>query len=145
MGRGSSKIGGGGGAGGDNSILSQAKENIKGVSGYNVTAANGDNIEFYFSKDSNGNTLYGNAINDITNETPNNWSESQMINAIKNNGGSVSKYNQNQLLQIEVNRLNDRAATNTVLNNAYARNAGADIGHRAYRNTRRANRINRRS
>lgn len=50
----------------------------------------------------------------------------------------------NQLLQIEVNRLNDRVATDEMLNNSYVRNAGADATHRAYRNAKRADRISRR-
>lgn len=142
MGRGNSGISGG--AGGNQTVLSQARENIKGVSGYNVTTADGGTMEFYFAKNDDGDTLYGNSINNIANETPNGWTENQMIAAIQNNGGTVDKYSKNQLLQIEVDRLNDRVATNTMLNNAYARNADADVGHRAYRNTRRANRISRR-
>lgn len=139
MGRGSSKVGGG-----NQTVLSQAQENIKGVSSYNVVTADGGTMDFYFIKTSGGDTLYGNSINGIANETPNGWTENQMITAIQNNGGTVDKYSKNQLLQIEIDRLNNRAATNAILDNAYVRNTVTDAGNRAYRNTRRASRISRR-
>ena len=101
-------------------------------------------MDFYFIKTSGGDTLYGNSINGIANETPNGWTENQMITAIQNNGGTVDKYSKNQLLQIEIDRLNNRAATNAILDNAYVRNTVTDAGNRAYRNTRRASRISRR-
>ena len=122
----------------------QAKQNIQGVTGYNVTAANGDNMEFYFKK-SGDNTFYANKIGDMYEPTPNNWTEKQMINRIKSNGGTADKYSNTQLLDKEINRIKDRAEMNTFLNNAYARNKEADQGNKAYRNTKKSRRIARRN
>lgn len=121
-----------------------AIDNTKGVTGYDITAANGDKTEFYFHKSPDGGTLYGNSINHIDTNTPNGWTEKEMIQAVKNNGGSASKYSQNQIVDKEVARLNDRAATNDFLNKEYVRNKGADATHKAYRNSKSARRISRR-
>lgn len=101
-------------------------------------------MEFYFAKDDNGQTFYGNSIHDITNPTPNGWTESQMISRIKSNGGKSTKYKKDDLINKEVEYLAYRRETNTLLNNAYARNKGADIGAKAYRNTRKAQKLARR-
>lgn len=122
----------------------EAKQNIQGVNGYSVKAANGENMEFYFRK-SGDNTFYANRIGDRYEPTPNNWTEKQMINRIKSNGGTADKYSNTQLLDKEINRLKDRAEMNTFLNNAYARNKEADLGHKAYRNTKKSRRISRRN
>ena len=123
---------------------SQAYANTEGINGYTVTSANGDNTEFYFAKTTSGRTLYGNYINHIDNPTPNGWTEKQMIDRVKQNGGSASKYTKNQLVDKEVARLEDRKATDDFLNKEYVRNKGADLGHKAYRNSKAARRISRR-
>ena len=140
MGRGTSKAGGSGGGG---SINTQAKENIKGLSGYNIVTANGDNVEFYFRK-SEGDTYYSNTINGDFEQTPNNWTEQEMIQAVKNNGGTVDKYSNKQLIDIEEKRLKDRAETDKLLNQQYARNKGADLTNKAYRNSKKARSISKR-
>lgn len=122
---------------GAGSVRQQAQANIKGMSGYQVTAANGDTLEFYFSK-SNGVTLYGNSIGDVTHSTPNDWNEQQMIQAIQNNGGQAVKYTKNQLLQMEIARLQDRIVTNQFHDQYGARNRIADQISKEYRNHRRA-------
>ena len=121
-----------------------AIDNVDGVNGYAVKTSNGENMEFYFKKTNEG-TFYGNAINRIDEPTPNNMTERQMIDRIKSNGGKTSKYSKNELVDKEVTRIQDRRETNNMLNREYARNRGADQNAKAYRNTRRANRIARRN
>ena len=140
MGRGASKAGGLSGGG---TITTQAKENIKGLTGYSITTSSGDEIEFYFRK-SGDDTFYSNTINGNFEQTPNNWTEKEMIQAVENNGGSANKYSNKQLLNIEKNRLEEKRKTDEFLNKEYARNKGADITHKAYRNTKKAKRISKR-
>ena len=142
MGRGTSKAGGG--AGGNSSLQSQATQNVKGVSGYNVTRSDGVNLDFFFQT-VDGDTYYSNNLGDIPQPTPNNWTESEMISNIQNFGSTVSRYTKKQLVNMETQRLQQRQQTNDILNQAYARNSGADVGSRIYRNTRRAQRIARRN
>ena len=140
MGRGSSKAGGGGKT---SAFTKEAEKNVRGMTGYNVTTANGDKMEFFFIKDG-GETLYTNSIGGMPEITPNNWSEKQMIERIKGNGGSAEKYSKKELVEKEARRLEYRAKTSKVLDEAYARNKVGDQVNKAYRNTRKANRIARR-
>ena len=127
-----------------NKFQKQAEQNIKGLSGYKVTNSNGETTEFYFYK-SNGNTYYGNSINTTIEETPNGWTEKQMIERIKNSGGTAEKYSKNKLLNTEIKRLEDREKIDKFLNQETARNRGADVTNKGYRNTRKAGRIARRT
>ncbi len=143
MGRGSSKISGGAG-GGDNNFAKQAAQNVKGITGYNVTRSDGVNLDFFFQTQ-DGVTYYSNRLGEIPQPTPNGWTEADMIFNIKRFGGSVTSYTNKQLVNMETQRLQDRQQTNDFLNATYTRNRGADQTNRAYRNTRRANRIARRN
>ena len=136
MGRGSSKAGG-------SAFTKEAEKNVSGMTGYNVTTANGDTMEFFFRKDG-GETFYTNSIGGTPEPTPNNWTEKQMIERIEDNGGSTEKYSKKELVEKEAKRLEDRAKTSKVLDAAYARNKVGDQVNKAYRNTRRASRIARR-
>lgn len=137
MAKGKSGIGG-------NSFSKQAAENVKGVNGYNVVSSDGTKREFYFQTEG-GKTYYSNSLGVVLEPTPNDWTEKEMIDAIKNNGGQVQKYSRSELVNKEAERLKDREETNRFLNNEYARNSGADIGAKAYRNTKRAQRIARKN
>ena len=141
MGRGSSKAGGGGGG---NALAKQAAQNVQGVTGYHVTRADGVELDFFFQSQ-DGDTYVANNLGEIPQPTPNGWTETQMVNTIRQFGGQVTTYSKQQLVNMETQRLQDRQATNALLNQAYARNSAADAGHRAYRNTRRAQRLARSS
>jgi len=91
-----------------------------------------------------GETYYSNSLGVVPEPTPNDWTEKEMIDAIKNNGSQVQKYSKSELVNKEAERLKDREETERFLNLEYARNKGADIGAKAYRNTRKAQRIARR-
>ena len=142
MGRGSSKAGGGGGNG--NALATQAAQNVQGVTGYHVTRSDGVNLDFFFQTQ-NGGTYVSNSLGDIPQPTPNGWTETQMVNTIRQFGGQVTTYSKKQLINMETQRLQDRQATNDLLNQAYARNGAADVGSKAYRNTKKAQRIARRN
>lgn len=125
------------------SIGADRGSSVKGINGYNVVTANGENRTFYFEK-SGDTTYYRNSINGVGEPTPENMTEKEMIQRIQNNGGTVTKKTTKEL-QAEMDAYKkDREATNELLNNVYARNRGADQNNKAYRNTRKANRIARR-
>lgn len=136
MGRGSSKAGGGG----NKATLSSEYSNIQGVTGYSIKTADGNNMEFYFSKQ-DGQTYYRNTLSEVPEPTPNNMTESQMINRIKQNGATVKKYSDKELQDKEKKRLKDRKETSDFLDAYTARNSGADATNKAYRNSKRAGRI----
>lgn len=138
MGRGSSK-GGGGGA-----LAAEARERVKGVTGYNITRADGGKMEMFF-RESGGETYYSNDIGELPTPTPNGWTAAEMIARIEQNGGTATKYTKAQLVKKETERLEARRQTDELLNREYARNRHADANNKAYRNTRRAQRIARRS
>lgn len=144
MGRGSSKAGGGSGGRNANPLATQAAQNVQGVSGYHVTRSDGTVLDFFFQTQ-DGITYMSNNLGDIPQPTPNGWTETQTINTIKQFGGQVSAYSKQQLVNMETQRLQGMQQTNALLNQAYVRNSGADTGNRIYRNTRRAQRINRRN
>ncbi|MBR5677081.1 MAG: hypothetical protein IKX20_02975 [Paludibacteraceae bacterium] len=135
MAKGSSKAGGGAGG-----IVKQATENVKGINGYEVTTANGNKLEFFMRK-VDGETFYSNQLGAIPESTPNGMSEQQMLDAITRNGGTVRKYSKQELVNMESQRLKDRQETNEFLNQQYARNKGGDQVNKAYRNTKKANRM----
>lgn len=141
MGRGSSKAGGGGGG---NALATQAVQNVQGVTGYHVKRSDGVELDFFFQTQ-NGDTYVSNSLGEIPQPTPNGWTETQMVNTIRQFGGQVTTYSKKQLVNMETQRLQDRQATNNLLNQSYARNGVADATNRAYRNTRRAQRLARRS
>lgn len=136
MAKGESGIGG-------NSFSKQAAENVKGVNGYNVVSSDGTKLEFYF-KTGDGETYYSNSLGALPEPTPNGWTEKEMMDVIKNNGGQVQKYSKSELVNKEAERLKDREETDRFLTREYARNRGADIGAKIYRNSRKASRIARR-
>ena len=140
MGRGSSKAGGGGG----NPLVTQATQNVQGVTGYNVTRSDGVNLNYFFQTQ-NGETYVANNLGDVPRPTPNGWTETQMINTVRQFGGQVTPYTHQQLINMETQRLQDRQQTNAFLDQSYVRNGGADAVNRGYRNTRRAQRQARRS
>ena len=144
MGRGSSKAGGSGGGASNDSLTKQATQNVQGVSGYHVVRSDGVILDFFFVTQ-NGETYMSNNLGDIPQPTPNGWSEAQLINTVKQFGGQVSAYSTQQLVNMEIQRLQGRQQTNALLNQAYVRNSVADAGNRGYRNTRRAQRISRRN
>ena len=127
---------------GSNAISKEAAERVKGMSGYHVSG-DGIDLDFYFQK-VDGETYVSNNIGDIPEPTPNNWTEKEMIDALKQNGSQVEKYSKSQLINQESERIKYRQQTNDFLNNEYARNSGADIGAKIYRNTKKAQKIARR-
>ena len=86
MGRGSSKAGGGGGG---NALATQAAQNVQGVTGYHVTRADGVELDFFFQTQ-DGDTYVSNNLGDIPQLTPNGWTETQMVNTIRQFGGQVT-------------------------------------------------------
>ena len=75
--------GGGGGA-----FAQEATKNVKGVTGYKVERPDGTTMEFFFQK-RDGETYMKNDLGGIPSETPNGWTEQQMISRIKENGATV--------------------------------------------------------
>jgi acetylornithine/succinyldiaminopimelate/putrescine aminotransferase len=141
MGRGSSKAGSGGGGG--NALATQAAQNVQGVTGYHVKRSDGVDLDFFFQTQ-DGDTYVSNSLGEIPQPTPNGWTETEMVNTIRQFGGQVTTYSKQQLVNMETQRLQDRQATNSLLNQSYVRNSGADAVNRGYRNTRRAQRSARR-
>lgn len=116
-------------------------QNNSGISGYNVTASNGQKLTFYFEKSSDGTTYYRNTINGVGEPTPDNMTEKQFIERIKNNGGTADKMSDADITKQLADYRKDREEFNAMMNRESVRNRGADLGERAYRNTRRASRI----
>ena len=59
----------------------------------------------------------------------------------KNAGATVRTYTKRELKKYDAEYAADRKATSEFLDRVYARNRDADLGHKAYRNTRKASRI----
>ena len=108
------------------------------------TVKNGNNtVEWYFSKSGDTN-YYRNTINGQPEPTPNNWSPKEMIDRVKENGGTVEKKTTAQLKKEVKKYQKEKAEMNDFLNREYARNRDADSVHKAYRNYKRAQRLSRR-
>lgn len=114
-----------------------------GMTGYNVTTANGQKMTYYFEKSDEG-TMYKRSIGALYEPTPNNMTEKEFIQRVQANGGTVEKISNAELARQQEEYRQDRERTNEFLNNTYARNKGADSNNKAYRNTKKAQRINRR-
>ena len=136
MAKGSSKGGGAGGA-----LAKQAAENMKGVNGYTVILSDGRKMDYFFQVNDDGKLYQSTNLYYIPEPVPYGYNEAQMMANIERFGGQVTKYSKKQLIDMETARLKDRQETNAFLNQHYARNRGADVGAKAYRNTRKANRI----
>lgn len=108
-------------------------------SAYSVRTADGQNLEFYFRR-YNGETYYSNTINGEPQATPNGWTESQMIDRIVQNGGTVDKKTQSQLRDEYSQYQEDRRQTNEFLNQAYLTDRDFVRGSRANRVRLRASR-----
>ena len=129
MAKGASKLGGGnnGGRG-----MSEAVQNMKGINGYKVTTATGDEVEMFFTK--NGDTnYYKNSLTDTFEETPNNWTEKQMIDRINENGGNAQKYSKQELEDKEQTRIEQRRQSDKLLDAAYLQDETMKRGSRANR------------
>lgn len=116
----------------------EAIERVRDVNGYNVKTADGTNVDYYFVKNGD-NTYYGTEINHIDEVTPNNWTEKQMINRIKSNGGTVSQYKEKEIVDKEVARIKDRRATDKFLNESYVQDKTMKKGSKANRIRGRVN------
>lgn len=122
---------------------SVGKQITNGTTGYDVINASGDRMTFYFQTVGD-TTFYKNTIGEMGEPTPNNMTESEFIQRIKNNGGTVTKKTDEEIAKEYSDYRNDREATNKFLDAYAVRNSGADLVNEQYRNTRRAFRINRR-
>lgn len=128
MAKGKSKIGGGSSSGG----RSEAEQNVKGINGYKVTTASGDEMELFFAK--NGDTnYYKRDLTEMFEETPNNWTEKQMIDRINENGGKAEKYSKKELVDKEQNRIEQRKQSDALLNQAYVSDKTMKKGSKANR------------
>lgn len=121
MGRGSSKASGGSG------VVAA----LKGVSGYNVTF-NGEDRQYFFEKHDDV-TYYKTSINDIGEPTPNNMTETQMVNRMKENGASVNSMSKSELTKLYKGYQDDRKKTNEILNLAYVQDKTMKRGSRTNR------------
>ena len=116
--------GGSGGGGG-------AATALNGTSGYNVTV-NGQNMQYFFEKQ-DGVTYYKNSIGAIGEPTPENMTERQMIDRMKNNGVTVNKMSKSELTQLYDSYKSDRAQMNEFLNQAYVQDKTMKKGSKANR------------
>lgn len=121
--------------------IGKSAENNSGISGYNVTTSNGQKMIFYFEKSPDGTTYYRNTINGVGEPTPNNMTEKEFVERIKNNGGTADRMSDADITKQLADYKKDREEFNDMMNREYARNRGADLGEKAYRNTKKANRI----
>ena len=132
MAKGSSK---GGGGGANNALL-----NIENTNGYDITTANGEKMQFFIRDNGKGTTFFRRDLSDMLEPTPAGMTEKQMIQAIKDNGGTVKKIPAKQLEAMELKRLADRKKTDAFLNQAYVNDTTMKKGSKTNRKNRAFNR-----
>lgn len=106
-------------------------------SGYVVTTATGETMQWYFSK-ANGQTYYRNEIGEIPTPTPNGWTEKQMIDRVVANGGKAQAKSRSELIKEYTQFANNKKEMNDFLNQAY-------VSDRTFVKQSRALRIGRRA
>ena len=106
-------------------------------SGYTVTSATGQTMEWYFSS-ANGQNYYRNSIGEIPEPTPNNWTDKQMIARVKENGGTAKEKTKTELKKEYAQYTSEKEATNRLLNQAYVSDRAFVKNSRQYRTGRRA-------
>lgn len=116
-----------------------AAEAVKGMTGYKVQTASGDNMEVYFRKQG-GETYYTSEFGAIPEKTPNNMTEREMVNRIKDNGGKVEKYTKAELVEKEEKRRKNRKESDKMLDQAYVNDRDMKQGSRSDRTGNRARR-----
>ena len=125
MAKDASKGGGGGGL-----------VNIENTNGYDITTANGEKMQFFIRQTDGGVTFFRRDLSDIMEPTPEGMTEKEMIQAIKNNGGTVRKISAKQLEAMERARLAARKKSDELLNQAYVNDKKKKKGSKANRKRR---------
>lgn len=119
----------------------EIEKSLQNTTAYNLKNRGGEEMTYYFTKGTDGNTYYTDKLGGIPKQTPQGLTEKQMISRAKDNGVKVSKIAKSDLVEMEKKRRKDRKETERFLTNDNVRNKGADAQNRAYRNYRRASRL----
>lgn len=111
-----------------------------GSTGVSFTDSNGKQHNYYFYKGEGGKNYYSTSIGGQPKPTPNNMSHKEMVERLKQNTSNVKTISKAEKAKATKAYKEDRAATDRVLNQAYASDKHFTKGMKASRTGNRATR-----